>query len=100
MAQKGLKNIIVSQEWLQKHGDDKNLVILHVGSSKSYDEGHIAGARYIDADDFSREVGKLRWELPEPEVFNRNLRDRGVNNKTKIAAKMFNKMRQKPLKNL
>ena len=84
MAQKGLKNIIVSQEWLQKHSDDKNLVILHVGSSKSYDEGHIAGARYIDADDFSREVGKLRWELPEPEVFKRNLRDRGVNNKTKI----------------
>lgn len=83
-AQKGFKKIIVDQNWMQKHIDDENLVILHVGDTNQYVEGHIKSSRYINAPHFTRVVGDLYWELPEPEVLNKNLRERGVDKKSKI----------------
>lgn len=83
-AQKGLNKIIVNQEWMQEHLNDKQVVILHVGDSGKYVDGHIQNAQFINAGDFTRVVGNLSWELPVPEVLNKNLRARGITKKSKI----------------
>jgi thiosulfate/3-mercaptopyruvate sulfurtransferase len=64
----GLANaadLLVSTEWLANHLRDESLVILHVGSQKDYDEGHIPGARLVSVGDISvtGENG-LRVQLP------------------------------------
>lgn len=44
---------IVSPEWLAKHQQDDQLVILHVSHERAnYEAGHIAGARYVDPDSY------------------------------------------------
>ena len=48
-SQKGhfLPNVI-SSHWLAGNLHDPNLVILHVGKKKVYDEGHIPGAVWVN----------------------------------------------------
>ena len=57
--------MLVSTDWLASHLGDESLVILHVGSQKDYDAGHIPGARLITLADISitGEHG-LRLEMP------------------------------------
>lgn len=83
-SQKGLKKLITTQEWMQAHLNDDDLVILHVGSKASYDEGHIEGAQLMGRTAFARTVGNLHWELPEKEAFADTLRNYGITNKSKI----------------
>lgn len=82
--QKGFKNIIVDQAWMQKHQDDKNLVVLHVGNEAGYTQGHIEKAQLIGASDFTVVTGNLYWELPEADAFAATLRSFGVDNKSRI----------------
>ena len=37
----------VNTAWLASHANDKDLVILHVGSEAGYKAGHIPGARLV-----------------------------------------------------
>ena len=83
-GQKGLEKIMVSQEWLTEHLDNKNLVILHVRGQEQFDEGHIPGSQLIDSRDYSTRVGNLSWELPNADTLNLKLRERGVSSKSKI----------------
>lgn len=83
-AQKGIQKIFASQRWMQDHLNDKNLVILHVGDSTSYAQGHVEGAQLIGRSDFTRVVGDLYWELPETEAFAETLRSFGITNKSQI----------------
>ena len=83
-SQKGLNKLITSQEWLQSHLDDDNLVVLHVGNAASYEKGHIEGAQLFGTSAFARVVGDLYWELPEQEAFADTLRNYGITNKSKI----------------
>jgi len=43
--------MLVSTAWLAEHQDDRDLVLLHVGSKAAYDSGHVAGARHVTLDD-------------------------------------------------
>lgn len=58
-------NLLVSTDWLAGHLRDQSLVILHVGSQKDFDEGHIPGARLISVADISiTGAAGLRVEMP------------------------------------
>lgn len=83
-AQKGIDKIFADQDWMQKHLGDKNLVILHVGDSKSYNNGHIEGAQLITRTDFAVTVGDLYWELPEIDDLTKTLSGFGISNKSQI----------------
>jgi CubicO group peptidase (beta-lactamase class C family)/3-mercaptopyruvate sulfurtransferase SseA len=57
--------MLASGEWLAGHLADPSLVILHVGSQKDYDAGHIPGARLVTLADISiTDATGLRLELP------------------------------------
>ncbi len=60
-------SILVSGEWLSAHLNDPSLVVLHVGSPKDYEAGHIPGARLVTLADISiTGPTGLRLELPPP----------------------------------
>lgn len=44
-------NMLVTTAWLAEHQNDRELVMLHVGSKAQYDSGHIAGARHTALDE-------------------------------------------------
>ncbi len=44
-------NMLVTTAWLAEHQNDRELVMLHVGSKAQYDSGHIAGARHTSLDE-------------------------------------------------
>ncbi|MFN2530850.1 MAG: sulfurtransferase [Pyrinomonadaceae bacterium] len=58
-------SMIVSTEWLSKHLNDSNLVLLQVGEKDEYVASHIAGAQFIALADISTPRGEgLTLELP------------------------------------
>src|SRR3569832_1812152 len=58
-------SFLVSGEWLFGHLHDPSLVLLHVGTQKDYDAGHIAGARLVTLGDISISGSAgLRLDLP------------------------------------
>ena len=58
-------SMLVSGDWLSHHLADKELVILHVGSQKDYDAGHVPGARLVTLGDISiTGATGLRLEMP------------------------------------
>ena len=65
MAQSTHPNMLVSTDWLAANLHDPSLVILHVGSPKDYDAGHVPGARLVTLADISiTDDQGLRLQLP------------------------------------
>jgi CubicO group peptidase (beta-lactamase class C family)/rhodanese-related sulfurtransferase len=57
-------SIPVSGDWLANYLKDQALVVLHVGSQKDYDAGHVPGARLVTLNDISiTDQRGLRLEL-------------------------------------
>lgn len=77
---------IVSAEWLEKHQNDKNLVLLHIGSREEFDKEHILRAQYISTRDISTtsDENKLTLELPPPERLKSLFEGLGVSNDSRI----------------
>ncbi len=46
--------LTVSTAWLAEHVNDRDLVVLHVGSKAAYDSGHVAGSRHVTLDDVAQ----------------------------------------------
>jgi 3-mercaptopyruvate sulfurtransferase SseA len=44
-------NMLVTTAWLAEHQNDRDLVMLHVGTKAQYDSGHIVGARHTTLDE-------------------------------------------------
>ena len=44
-------NMLVTTAWLAEHQNDRDLVVLHVGSKAQYDSGHLVGARHTSLDE-------------------------------------------------
>ena len=77
--------ILVSSSWLKARADDKDLVILHVGSAKSYADGHIAGAYLADLEQFTVNGPQgLLTELPSADVLRSKLEEMGISDKSHI----------------
>lgn len=61
----GPANMVVQTSWLAAHFSDKNLIILHVGADrKSYDAGHIPGARFLALSEIAVTRNGIPNELP------------------------------------
>ncbi|MGH9801597.1 MAG: sulfurtransferase [Blastocatellia bacterium] len=85
--------MLVTAEWLAKHIDDKNLVLLHVGDKKEYDAGHIPGAQFIQRSDFSTPPGegRLILQLPPVEQLKASFEKFGVSDNSRIVIYFSNK---------
>jgi thiosulfate/3-mercaptopyruvate sulfurtransferase len=79
-------NLLVSTEWLAKHLDDPNLVLLHVGDPQEYPAEHIAGARLITLRDIStpHAPGTLPLEMLAPDELRRRLEKLGISDDSRI----------------
>jgi thiosulfate/3-mercaptopyruvate sulfurtransferase len=78
-------SMIVSTEWLAKHQNDPDLVLLQVGDKKEYDAAHIKGAQYIQISDISTPRGSgLILELPPVDQLKATFEKFGVTDKSRI----------------
>jgi thiosulfate/3-mercaptopyruvate sulfurtransferase len=77
--------MLISVEELAGRLNDKNLVVLHVGSQKDYDAGHIPGARLVTLGDISvTGEGGLRMQLPAVEQLKTALEKLGICDGTQV----------------
>ncbi|HXI22697.1 MAG TPA: sulfurtransferase [Pyrinomonadaceae bacterium] len=78
-------SMIVTTEWLAKHLNDADLVLLQVGDKKEYDAAHIKGAQYIQTSDISTPRGSgLILELPPVDQLKATFEKLGVTDKSRI----------------
>lgn len=80
--------LLVTAEWLGQHLRDPNLVLLHVGQRKEYDEAHIPGARFVTLDDIADSdhttPGALMLQMPSPERLRERLAALGISNSSRV----------------
>jgi thiosulfate/3-mercaptopyruvate sulfurtransferase len=76
----------VTQDWLQAHLADSNLVILHVGTESGYGQGHIPGARLVKGPDdlISVDANGLTMEVPPPDLLRAKLEALGISDNSHI----------------
>jgi thiosulfate/3-mercaptopyruvate sulfurtransferase len=77
--------MIVTTEWLGKHLNDPELVLLHVGDKNEYLEGHLPGAQFISTTDVSTPRGQgLSLELPPAAQLRATFEKFGVSDNSRI----------------
>jgi thiosulfate/3-mercaptopyruvate sulfurtransferase len=77
--------MIVSTDWLAKHLNDADLVLLQVGDKKEYEAAHIPAAQYIQNSDISTPRGSgLILELPPVDQLKANFEKFGITDKSHI----------------
>lgn len=77
-------SLLVDVKWLASHLHDADLVLLHVGDKKEFDEAHIPGAQFITLQDIGGPNGNLRLELPPVERLQQVLESHGISNNSRI----------------
>jgi thiosulfate/3-mercaptopyruvate sulfurtransferase len=82
--------LTVTPAWLAEHLKDPNLVLLHVGDRKEYDQAHIAGARYASMSDVSvsdhdhdKDSG-LMLEMPTADSLRKQLQALGISDNSRV----------------
>jgi thiosulfate/3-mercaptopyruvate sulfurtransferase len=80
--------LVVSTEWLARHLNDPDLVLLHVGDSAEYVREHIPGARYttlraVSVSSHDHERG-LMLEMPSPDSLRALLQALGVSDRSRV----------------
>ena len=74
---------IVSVEWLKKHFNDKNLVVIDVRDYKDYKKGHLKKAVNVPA--FEKLFDKKNnWKLPKLSELKNTFSKAGINDKTLV----------------
>lgn len=79
--------LLVDTAWLKQHLHDKNLVLLQVGDKKSFDAGHIAGARQVTLEDISvseHSATGLILEMPKPDDLKARLEKLGISDDSRV----------------
>jgi thiosulfate/3-mercaptopyruvate sulfurtransferase len=75
----------VSPGWLAQHLHDQNLVLLEVGTRRSYDSTHIPGAQFLDVQDIVTPRGsRPMFELPYPDALDSALARHGISNDSRV----------------
>jgi thiosulfate/3-mercaptopyruvate sulfurtransferase len=79
-------DLLISTDTLAENLHDPSLVIVHVskGSRKTYDEGHIPGARLLGWDDFVRTRDGIPNEVPEMATLEQAIRKLGITEQSRI----------------
>jgi thiosulfate/3-mercaptopyruvate sulfurtransferase len=79
------ETLVVSSGWLEKHIQDPDLVLLHVGDKAEYDAAHLPGARYVNLRDISDGApGGLTLEMPSPDALREKLVALGISDNSRI----------------
>lgn len=81
--------LLVSAEWLNDRLESgaEDLVILHVGPTETFADGHIPGACLMAESDFATPGSHgegLILEMPDPSMLEAALRERGVGEETQV----------------
>lgn len=78
--------LVVTTKWLKEHVADPDLVLLHVGERKTYDAGHIPGARFMNLETFGPYAppNALTLELPSSERLHEQLQALGISDTSRI----------------
>jgi thiosulfate/3-mercaptopyruvate sulfurtransferase len=77
--------MVVSAEWLAGQRQTPGLVILHTGTPKDYQAGHIPGARLVELSAIApSNAGGLRLEVPEVATLLRALEAAGVSSNSRV----------------
>ena len=79
-------NMLVTTAWLAEHRNDRDLVVLHVGSKAQYDSGHIAGSRHTALDEVSLPTvpGGLNLQMAGVEQLTAWAVRNGIGNGTRV----------------
>lgn len=79
------QSMIVSTDWLAKHLNDEDLVLLQVGDKQEYDAAHLPGAQYIQTSDISTPRGQgLILELPPVDQLKTTFEKFGLTDKSRV----------------
>lgn len=80
--------ILVSSDWLAKHLEDRNLVLLHVGEEAEYNKEHLPGARFVRLDDIAdsdhETPGALMLQVPAPDKLREKLANLGISDDSRV----------------
>ncbi|HTY38913.1 MAG TPA: rhodanese-like domain-containing protein [Bacteroidota bacterium] len=77
--------LLVTTDWLEKHLQDKDLVILHANwTNGSYKHGHIPGARFLWLNALAKDTPERNTEMPSLDDARETLRSLGINNDSHI----------------
>ena len=76
--------LVVTPAWLASHLEDKDLVILHVGTEAGYNVGHIPGARLVDSKLLQVSSPDLSVEVPPPDVLHHQRESLGISDNSHI----------------
>ena len=78
-------DLLVSTDWLARHLDRADTVILHVGPSREgYEKGHIPGARFIPLSELVTTRQEIPNELPSTEALDDLFTRLGIGNHARI----------------
>ena len=83
--------MLVTTEWLAKHANDRDLVLLAVGQKSEFDQGHIPGARFLDYNTIVLRATAERpnsFELPPMADLAATFSQLGVSNSSRIVVYM------------
>lgn len=78
--------MLVSTTWLAEHREDRDLVLLHVGSKAAYDSGHVIGARHVTLDDVAlpAQPGALTLQMAGVEQLTAWAIRQGISDKSRV----------------
>jgi thiosulfate/3-mercaptopyruvate sulfurtransferase len=80
--------ILVTSEWLSKHLNDPNLVLLHVGEEAEYNKEHLPGARFVKLDDIAdsdhETPGALMLQVPPADKLRDKLANLGISDNSRV----------------
>jgi thiosulfate/3-mercaptopyruvate sulfurtransferase len=77
--------MLASTDWLAKHLNDPQVVILHVAAEhKSYDDGHVPGARFVSTKEILTTRNGIANELPAVADLQKVFEKLGVGNDARI----------------
>lgn len=76
-------DLLVSTQWLAAHLSDPKLVIVHVGSARDYNSGHIPGARLLTGDRFASSDPPGTELLPDAQL-KANLEAIGISDDSRV----------------
>ena len=78
-------DLLVTTDWLAKHLNDENLVLLHANWTRStYKKGHIPGARFLWINALAKDTPDRNTELPSKKEGAEVLRDLGITDHSRI----------------
>ena len=77
-------DLLVTPLWLGAHINDKNLVILHVGSESGFAAGHIPGAHLVNSKILTVTRNGLSDEVPDADVLRDQMASLGISDGSHI----------------